>query len=36
MAIEGGFIAQLGEETIKTIAEYIAETPVGFWIAAEH
>ena len=36
MAIEGGFIAQLGEETIKTIAEYIAEAPAGFWIAAEH
>src|SRR5260370_5184630 len=36
MAIEGGFIAQLGEETIKAIAEYIAEAPAGFWIAAEH
>jgi hypothetical protein len=36
MAIEGGFIARLGEEAIDTIAAFIAEAPTGFWIAAEH
>jgi FAD/FMN-containing dehydrogenase len=36
MAIECGFIARLGEETINTIAAYIAEAPAGFWIAADH
>ena len=36
MAIEAGFIARLGEETINTIVTYIAEAPAGFWIAAEH
>jgi Berberine and berberine like len=36
MAMECGFIARLGEETINTIAAYIAEAPAGFCIAADH
>jgi FAD/FMN-containing dehydrogenase len=36
MAVEGGFIAQLGEEAIRTITAYIAEAPASFWIAAQH
>jgi hypothetical protein len=36
MALECGFIARLGEETIDTIAACIAEAPAGFWITAEH
>jgi hypothetical protein len=36
MALECGFVARLGEETINTIAAYIAEAPAGFWFAAVH
>ena len=36
MALEGGFVARLGEQAIDTIVSFIDESPGGFWITAEH